>query len=235
MPDYLKGKIYKIVNFNNDKIYIGSTCEATLARRLTCHVSKYKSFLNGKEGIYLTSFEILKEENYDIQLIENYPCETKDELHAREGYYIKTLDCVNKIVAGRCYKDYCEDNKIKLQERSRQYYKENNEKICKVTRQYKIDNQDKVKKRAKQYRIKNDDKIKQYWIDNKDKFKQNRKDYYEENKEEIIQRQMVKINCECGITYTHGHKSRHFKTIKHLNYINEKTKLEELEKELNNI
>ena len=34
MPDYNKGKIYKIVDNTNNNIYIGSTCEPTLAHRL---------------------------------------------------------------------------------------------------------------------------------------------------------------------------------------------------------
>jgi hypothetical protein len=28
------------------------------------------------------------------------------ELNAREGYYIRTLDCVNKVIAGRTPKEF---------------------------------------------------------------------------------------------------------------------------------
>ena len=42
MIDYSKGKIYKIVCNNTGLIYIGSTCEPTLARRLAKHVGNYK-------------------------------------------------------------------------------------------------------------------------------------------------------------------------------------------------
>ena len=31
-----------------------------------------------------------------IELIENYPCNSKEELTAREGYHIKQKNCVNK-------------------------------------------------------------------------------------------------------------------------------------------
>ena len=34
MPDYSKGKIYKIVCNVTGLVYVGSTCEPTLARRL---------------------------------------------------------------------------------------------------------------------------------------------------------------------------------------------------------
>ena len=39
MPDYSKGKIYKITNDLNDDVYIGSTCD-TLSRRFSNHKSK---------------------------------------------------------------------------------------------------------------------------------------------------------------------------------------------------
>lgn len=62
-------------------IYIGSTCEPTLARRLTKHVGSYKCYLEGTYP-YTTSFDIIKNNNYDIILLEK--CEnitSKDELH----------------------------------------------------------------------------------------------------------------------------------------------------------
>ena len=97
--DYSKGKVYKIVDYTNNNQYIGSTCEPILARRLAGHVGKYRSYLNGK-GNNVTSFEIIKNGNYNIVLIEEYPCETKDQLLAREGHYIETMDCINKYKAG---------------------------------------------------------------------------------------------------------------------------------------
>jgi hypothetical protein len=100
MPiDYSKGKIYKIVDYTNNNNYIGSTCEPILARRLAGHVGCYRSYLNGKQN-FVTSFKILENGNYNILLIEEYPCETKDQLLAREGHYIETMDCINKCKAG---------------------------------------------------------------------------------------------------------------------------------------
>ena len=99
MPNYQLGKIYKIVHYTNNNNYIGSTCEPILARRLAGHVSDYKCYLNNKKK-YITSFKVLENSNYNIVLIEEYPCDTKDQLLARERYYIDTLDCVNKNRAG---------------------------------------------------------------------------------------------------------------------------------------
>ena len=51
---------------------------------------------NIKHG-YISSFKCFEGENiYNIILLENFPCNNKNELLKREGYYIKNLDCVNK-------------------------------------------------------------------------------------------------------------------------------------------
>ena len=80
MNKYQQSKIYKIVG--NGLTYYGSTYEKTLARRLSKHRGQYKDYIYGKAPYY-TSFEILATENYEIILVENYPCNNKDELHAR--------------------------------------------------------------------------------------------------------------------------------------------------------
>jgi hypothetical protein len=208
MPvDYSKGKIYQIVDYTNDNVYIGSTCEPTLARRLANHVISYKAYLNGKAK-YVTSYKIIENDNYDIQLIELYPCETKDELHKREGHFIKnTANCVNIKIECRTKAEYREDNKDKI-------------------KQYREDNKDKIK----QYREDNKDKIKQYYEDNKDTFKQYReqnkelydeyqKKYREDNKDKINEHQKQKIICVCGSETIVSHKARHEQTKKHKAFI----------------
>jgi hypothetical protein len=119
--DYSKGKIYKIVDYTNNNNYIGSTCEPILARRLAGHVGSYKSYLNGKTN-YVSSFKVLENGNYNIILIEEYPCETKDQLLAREGHYIENMDCVNKYKAGAF-------NEVGRIEYDKQHHQKNIEKI----------------------------------------------------------------------------------------------------------
>ena len=97
MPiDYSKGKIYKIECNETGLVYIGSTCEETLARRMAGHTGHYRQYLKGKRK-FITSFRILKNYNYDIVLIENYPCNSKEELFARERYHTNQIDCINKV------------------------------------------------------------------------------------------------------------------------------------------
>jgi hypothetical protein len=49
----------------------------------------YDRFIKGKYH-YATSFSVLVEgNNYEIVLLESYPCSCKEELHARERWYIE--------------------------------------------------------------------------------------------------------------------------------------------------
>jgi hypothetical protein len=171
MVNYNLGKIYQIVCYNTGKIYIGSTCETTLARRLTTHVNAYKQYVKGCESSsYVYSFEIFKENNYKIELIKYFPCETKAELTAEEGKCIRSMECVNKRVEGRNKKMYREDNKDKIKEQSTQYRKNNKDKIKEDGKEYYKKNKEVYKERQKL-----------------DKYVQNRKNRYLSNQDKMIQ------------------------------------------------
>jgi hypothetical protein len=142
MVNYQLGKIYRIVDFTDDNVYIGSTCEKTLAHRLAKHVQDYKRYINEKFH-FVTSFKILENNNYDIQLIEAFPCNSRDELHQREGYHIKnTPNCINKCIPGRTKKDsdkqYYENNKVIISVKCKQYYDDNKDKINEQRKQNTI-------------------------------------------------------------------------------------------------
>ena len=122
MIDYQLGKIYKIECNVTGKVYIGSTCEPILARRLAGHVANYKRYLNGTYH-YVSSFDILQNEDYDIVLIESYPCNSKDELHARERHYTNNINCVNKVKAQGMY------NELGEKEYKKQYHEKNKDVI----------------------------------------------------------------------------------------------------------
>jgi hypothetical protein len=140
MPiNYQLGKIYKIECNITGLVYVGSTCEPILARRLAGHLKSYKCYLknNGKTS-YISSFEIIKNGDYDIILIEKCPCDNKDELHARERYHTNQIECVNKIKNQGLF--------IKLGEKeySKQYNLEHQAKIQKTNQQYCKDNKAKL-------------------------------------------------------------------------------------------
>jgi group I intron endonuclease len=83
---YHKGKIYKIVNDINDDIYIGSTVKQ-LSNRMAGHRCKAKTCTT---NIYTTMRE-LGVGHFKIILVEEHKCENKEQLRAREDYYIKLL------------------------------------------------------------------------------------------------------------------------------------------------
>ena len=154
MPvDYKLGKIYQIIDYTNDNVYIGSTCEKTLARRLANHVNGYKAYLNGAKK-YMSSFKILENDNYEVLLVEAYACESKDQLHKREGFYIRnTPKCINKCIMGRTRKQYNQDNKKIILEKAKQYYDEKKEIISEQRKQYYEDHKKEIKEYQKQKTI----------------------------------------------------------------------------------
>ena len=144
--NYDRSKLYKIVCNVTGKIYVGSTTEPSLASRLTGHKSHYKYYLTGKRD-YITSFEILKNGNYYIELICNAACTSKDELNAIEGYHIRNLDCVNRCVPGRTQKQYNDDHAVEIKKYKKNYSEVHAVKIKQYINQYTKDNADKLKQK----------------------------------------------------------------------------------------
>ena len=83
----LPGKLYKITNPNNPKYYIGSTI-LPLEKRFIQHNRAKKSFEKGnKSARKLASFELL--EGGSIELIQDFPCQSRRELQKAEGKLIR--------------------------------------------------------------------------------------------------------------------------------------------------
>lgn len=204
---YHNGRIYKIVSHQTSDVYIGSTCRS-LKERLREHRKHYKGYLNGKYH-YVTSYEILKYDDHDIILLEYFKCLNKEELHARERYYIESMTCVNKIVPGRTIQQWREDNKDVIADKSKQYRNDNKEDLVKYMKQWRNDNKEIIAEKSKQYRN-----------DNKEYMEKYMKQYYDDNKKEIAQRKKQKYICECGRELSHGDKAKHERTQRHIAIIN---------------
>jgi hypothetical protein len=191
MPNYQDAVIYKIYSHCCDDVYIGSTTQ-NLRVRLGGHIVNYKQWKNGKKH-YVSSFEILNQDHYDIMEICKAPCNSKQELHRIEGEYIKIIpNCINKNIAGRNSKQYYLDNKEEIKIRRKQY-RQNNKGV--ISRQKKIHHQ--------KYRDVNLEKMKQYHKNNRDK---------------IMARKSEKYICECGSILGIGVKARHERSNKHFKY-----------------
>lgn len=164
MVNYNNGKIYKIECLNEgcNDIYIGSTTKDYLSKRMVNHRSSYKRYKVDKTANSYSSFDIFDKYGVDnciITLLELVNCNSKDELLARESYFIRTLVCVNKVIPDRTIKEYQKEYE-KLQ------------KVKEYRKQYHIDNADKIKLQAKLYRE-----------DNKLKMSERRKQYYQNKKQ----------------------------------------------------
>ena len=97
--DYKNGKIYKIVNDVNEKIYIGSTTQP-LHKRMHSHRTAIKT----KTSNLHSAMKELGVEHFQIILIEDFPCASKRELEAREYAVLDTFDkaaCYNSIWNGK--------------------------------------------------------------------------------------------------------------------------------------
>ena len=193
MPDYSKSKIYKLVNSTSDDCYYGSTCNE-LYKRKGDHKGAFNRWKNGKNS-FITSFQLFEEneDNVDIILVEEFPCKNKQQLHARERWWIENNQCLNKFIPGRSGSEYYLDNKDKILEHRQQYY---------------LDNKDKILERKQKY-----------YLDNKEKISKLKQQYYLDNKDKILKKMKQKINCDCGSTVCKADLQKHNRTLKHQKYL----------------
>ena len=97
---YKHSKIYKIEYIytnDDDPIYIGSTTNEYLSKRLIQHKYGYERY-NKHYGNFISSyimFDIYGINNCKITLLENVNVTNSNELRAYEAKYIKLLNCVN--------------------------------------------------------------------------------------------------------------------------------------------
>lgn len=127
VQDYSQGKIYKIVCNITNEVYFGSTKEKYLSRRLSRHKRYVSENLKNPKRKMPSSSQIIQRGNFDIILVETYPCKSKYELESRERYYIENNDCINKTVPTRTSKEYNEDNKDLIAAKRKEYNEKNKE------------------------------------------------------------------------------------------------------------
>ena len=208
MEKYQRGKVYAIICNKTGRRYVGSTCEPTLARRLAEHVQHFK-----KAKKYITSFDIIKDGDYYIVLLEACPCNSRDELRMCEQKHIDLCDCVNKHKAFQSKEELAEYNKQYL----KQYYEQNRNKIVDKHKQYYEQNRDKLIDKQKQYTEQNCEKVSEYQTQyreqNRDKRIEQSKQYREKNRDEINAKRRERVCCPtCQKEMSKGNIARHIAT-----------------------
>jgi hypothetical protein len=190
--DYSKSKVYTIRSHQTDKYYIGSTTQS-LSKRFSKHKETYASYLNGK-ACYVSSYEILKLGDAYIELLEDVPCETKEQLHKREGELIRQYKdhVVNVNIPGRNKAMWHQEHRDQRLKQLADYYAQNKEEINQKRREERATDGEKLRAKDRAYRKANNKKLKEYY-----------------NK---------KTDCACGGLYSVANKARHMKTEMHLTY-----------------
>ena len=122
------GKIYKIINTVNEKIYVGSTQLQYLSKRMAHHRENcIKEPSCGKLYPEMIEFGIDK---FKIILLEKFNFTDKEELRAREYEWIVKLDSVNNGY-NTLYKDgkLPEASMLKTRKGLVKFYKETNNDV----------------------------------------------------------------------------------------------------------
>jgi hypothetical protein len=138
--EYSTGKIYCLICNISGKKYYGSTI-CPLWKRLDDHKQGYKCNLRGL-GSYVMSFDIIKNNDYRIELVEKVNCSSKEELLIREKFHIQNNECVNKYIPLRTHEEYYLNHKEKMNQKSRENYKKNKEHYKKKMKEWIQKNKD---------------------------------------------------------------------------------------------
>jgi hypothetical protein len=146
MASLSKGTIYRIHSESEDKEYIGSTI-MKLSERLSSHKSDYRKWLVDKDESYYSSYEILKTDDYTVDVLEEVEVESKQELRQIERqWYDRRVETVgrdrvvNKI---RPYISVEEDKERKI-EYGIKYRTDNKEKHLEYFKEFRTKNKDKI-------------------------------------------------------------------------------------------
>ena len=129
--DFSGSVIYKIYckDENIKDFYIGSSKD--LYDRMRVH--KSMCYNENVSGYSLKIYEFIREngdwENFNVEIVEYYPCKNEKELKQREQYYIKkyepTLNCFNAYIAQEEKKERKKeiDRKYKQSEKGKELQK----------------------------------------------------------------------------------------------------------------
>jgi hypothetical protein len=139
MSDFSKGKIYKLICNITGDCYIGSTTQ-TLAGRLRHHKQVETRFKKNSQ-------QIIDGGSYDIILLEDYPCENRNELHKREKYYIENNNCINKKIPARTRVEYRDAKRDKILEKNREYIRLHKDDKKEYDKNYRELNKDRILER----------------------------------------------------------------------------------------
>lgn len=209
--DYSKTIMYKLVcrDLSVKELYCGAT--TNWDNRKGTHKNRCTNENNNK--YHYKVYQYIRAnggwDNWNMILVEVYPCKTQLESLTRERYWTDTLDAkLNTNIQGQTKQEWTEKNKEQVANLKKKWYEKNREEILEKQKDYHIIHKEKINKRS------ND-----FYNNNKKEQLEKMKVKYEKNKEQILEKLKEKYTCECGQISTISHKLRHNKSKKHINFI----------------
>ena len=153
MPDYSKGKVYRILQDNEKTVYIGSTTQP-LSARMAQHRKGIKHSPHFKLYTLMAAAGV---DHFSIELVADFPCERSEQLRAEEGRHIRLNKTVeegaNKVIAGRTRKEsgaiYKAANAEAIAARQKTYYVANKQAIDAQQKTYAAANAEAIAARRK--------------------------------------------------------------------------------------
>jgi hypothetical protein len=145
---YSSAKIYKVVDSAYAMCYYGSTTQQ-LSTRMAKHRIGYKLFGEGK-GYHFSVFDIFDAHGVDnckIELVEECPCQSREQLIKREGFYIQNNECVNKRVAGRTVAEWRSANREHVRQKQAEWRSANLEHVKQVIAEWKSANKERIREK----------------------------------------------------------------------------------------
>jgi hypothetical protein len=71
-----------------------------------------------------------------IELIEEFPCESREQLNKREGEVIRERECVNMAIPGRTQVEWVRDNKDRVKAVNAEWVRDNKDRIIARNKAY---------------------------------------------------------------------------------------------------
>ena len=203
--DYKNGKIYCIRNTVDDDIYVGSTTQP-LSKRMVGHRSESE---RRKHYILYQKMNDIGVEHFYIELIQEFPCENKEQLMAKEGEYIREMATLNHRIQGRTMQEWLDDTKEIRRQKNKEYRELKHDIILGRKAKYREEKREMIRETDKAWR--------------------------ENNKEKVTQRNRLTVTCECGDCVTKINLKRHLRSKKHQEALNNLNNSNNVQLQSNNI
>lgn len=153
---YSNAKIYIIRNKVNDETYIGATIQ-----ELQHHLLKQYEISRESKRQHLPLTKAFKEhgfENFTIESLKDFPCETLQALNEEKGAYIReyqpSLNTLKFLTRPERQRIYRQNQREQIKVKNHEYYEKNKEKIrawnATYNILYRLKNADKIAEKAKE-------------------------------------------------------------------------------------